>query len=46
MKNGQVVGTARTQDVTQDEVLGMIILGKCPAGAIPGPGALKIAAAA
>jgi D-xylose transport system ATP-binding protein len=44
MKNGQVVGTARTTDVTQDEVLGMIILGKCPPGAIPGPGALKIAA--
>ena len=44
MKNGQVVGTARTTDVTQDEVLGMIILGKCPPGAIPGPGALRIAA--
>ena len=25
-------------------MLGMIILGKCPPGAIPGPGALKIAA--
>jgi D-xylose transport system ATP-binding protein len=25
--------------VTQDEVLGMIILGKCPPGATPGPGA-------
>jgi D-xylose transport system ATP-binding protein len=44
MKNGQVVGTARTSDVTQDEVLGMIILGKCPPGAIPGPGALALAA--
>lgn len=44
MKNGRVVGTARTSDVTQDEVLGLIILGKCPPGAIPGPGALKIAA--
>ncbi len=44
MKNGQVVGTARTSDVDQDEVLGMIILGKCPPGAVPGPGALKIAA--
>jgi D-xylose transport system ATP-binding protein len=44
MKNGQVVGTARTSDVDQDEVLGMIILGKCPPGAIPGPGAMKIAA--
>ncbi len=41
MKNGQVVGTARTQDVTKDEVLGMIILGKCPPGAIPGPGAMQ-----
>ena len=41
MKNGRVVGTARTSDVTQDEVLAMIISGKCPAGAIPGPGALR-----
>jgi D-xylose transport system ATP-binding protein len=40
MKNGRVVGTANVKDVTQDEVLGMIILGKCPPGAIPGPGAL------
>lgn len=39
MKNGKVVGTARTGDVTKDEVLGMIILGKCPPGAVPGPGA-------
>jgi D-xylose transport system ATP-binding protein len=45
MKNGQVVGTARTEDVTKDEVLGMIILGKCPPGAVPGPGAMQIAAA-
>jgi D-xylose transport system ATP-binding protein len=41
MKNGKVVGTARTSDVTHDEVLGMIIAGKCPKGAIPGPGAMK-----
>ena len=41
MKNGQVVGSARTEDVTKDEVLGMIILGKCPPGATPGPGAMK-----
>lgn len=41
MKNGRVVGTARTSDVTQDEVLGMIISGKCPSGAVPGPGALR-----
>ena len=40
MKNGKVVGTAKVSDVTKDEVLGMIILGKCPAGAIPGPGAM------
>ncbi|WP_309085102.1 ATP-binding cassette domain-containing protein [Chelativorans sp.] len=45
MKNGQVVGTARTTEVTEDEVLGMIILGKCPPGAMPGPGALQVAAA-
>ena len=44
MKNGQVVGTARTKDVTEDEVLGMIILGKCPRGAVPGPGAMREAA--
>ena len=36
MKNGQVVGTGRVEDMTKDEVLGMIILGKCPPGAIPG----------
>ncbi len=41
MKNGQVVGGANTSDVTKDEVLGMIILGKCPPGATPGPGAMK-----
>jgi D-xylose transport system ATP-binding protein len=45
MKNGQVVGTASVEDVTEDEILGMIILGKCPPGAIPGPGALSAAAA-
>jgi len=26
--------------VTADDILGMIILGKCPPGAIPGPGAV------
>ena len=40
MKNGAVVGHAKTTDVSKDEVLGMIIGGKCPPGAIPGPGAL------
>ena len=39
MKNGRVVGMARTFDVSKDEVLAMIILGKCPPGATPGPGA-------
>ncbi|MCY0093967.1 ATP-binding cassette domain-containing protein [Hoeflea ulvae] len=43
MKNGQIVGHAKTSDVTKDEVLGMIIMGKCPPGAIPGPGALQTA---
>ena len=32
MKNGKLVGTYRTSDVTEDEVLGMIIAGKRPAG--------------
>ncbi|WP_245412367.1 ATP-binding cassette domain-containing protein [Notoacmeibacter ruber] len=41
MKNGQIVGSAPTEDVTDDEVLGMIILGKCPPGATPGPGAVR-----
>lgn len=41
MKNGQIVGYARTEDVSKDEVLGMIIMGKCPAGAVPGPGAMQ-----
>ncbi len=36
MKNGRVVGTARVAAVTKDEVLGMIILGKCPRSAILG----------
>jgi D-xylose transport system ATP-binding protein len=40
MKNGRVVGTARIADVSKDEVLGMIIAGKCPAGATPGPGSV------
>ena len=40
MKNGKMVGYAKTDDVTKDEVLGMIILGKCPKGATAGPGAI------
>ncbi len=40
MKNGQVVGTGNVEDLTHDEILGMIIAGKCPDGATPGPGAI------
>jgi D-xylose transport system ATP-binding protein len=32
MKNGRLVGSYRTTDVTEDEVLGMIIAGKQPEG--------------
>ena len=31
MKNGQLVGTVKVDDVTEDDLLGMIILGKKPA---------------
>ena len=37
MKNGSMVGTYRTRDVTEDEVLGMIIAGKQPAGKAQAP---------
>jgi len=40
MKNGAVVGTVRTANVSKDDVLGMIILGKCPPAAVPGSGAI------
>jgi D-xylose transport system ATP-binding protein len=40
MKNGQIVGVAGVNDVSKDDVLGMIILGKCPPGATPGLGAM------
>jgi D-xylose transport system ATP-binding protein len=33
MKNGRLVGAARTSDVTKEEVLAMIIAGKLPRGA-------------
>jgi len=33
MKNGRLIGTALTSEVTKDEVLGMIISGAIPAGA-------------
>jgi D-xylose transport system ATP-binding protein len=41
MKNGRVVGTARVADVSKDDVLGMIILGKCPPDAVPRSGAMQ-----
>jgi hypothetical protein len=31
VKNDGIVGAGRVDDMTKDEVLGMIILGKCPA---------------
>ena len=34
MKNGKLVGTYNTADVNEDEVLGMIILGKRPEGKV------------
>ena len=40
MKNGKIVGSAQVRDVTKDDVLGMIILGKCPPNAVRGPGAM------
>ncbi|MEQ8740856.1 MAG: ATP-binding cassette domain-containing protein [Hoeflea sp.] len=43
MKNGQLVGTVKVDEVTEDDMLGMIIAGKCPANAVPGPGALQMA---
>jgi D-xylose transport system ATP-binding protein len=41
MKNGQLVGTVKTSEVTHDDVLGMIILGKMPEHLLhlAGPGA-------
>ena len=35
LKNGKLVGTRRTKDVTKDEVLGMIIMGKLPEAGRP-----------
>jgi D-xylose transport system ATP-binding protein len=37
MKNGQLVGTERVEDVTEDDILGMIILGKKPGQPAPTP---------
>lgn len=43
MKNGKLVGTYRTADVTEDEVLGMIIAGKRPEGREQAPHAATAA---
>lgn len=40
MKNGKLVGTTPVDVVTKDEVLGMIILGKCPPQVKQGLGAV------
>ena len=40
MKGGQAVGTGRTADVDADDILGMIIMGRCPPQITPGPGAV------
>jgi D-xylose transport system ATP-binding protein len=32
MKNGQLVGTVNVDEVTDEDILGMIILGKTPEG--------------
>jgi len=41
MRGGRVVGTVAANDVTEDDLLGMIIAGKCPANAEAGPGAMN-----
>ena len=45
MKNGKLVGTYRTAEVTEDEVLGMIIAGKRPEGREQAPHAASAAIA-
>ena len=39
MRGGQVVGEVASIDVSEDDLLGMIISGKCPENAKVGPGA-------
>jgi D-xylose transport system ATP-binding protein len=46
MKNGKLVGTYRTADVSEDEVLGMIIAGKRPEGREQAPHAASASASA
>ncbi len=40
MKNGKLVGTAYTHEISKEDALGMIILGKVPAQATAGSGAI------
>ena len=35
--------TVKVDEVSEDDMLGMIIAGKCPPNAVPGPGALQTA---
>ena len=37
MKNGRLVGTYRTSDLNEDQILGMIIAGKQPEGKAQAP---------
>jgi len=39
MRGGRIVGTVAAEAATEDDLLGMIISGKCPETAKPGPGA-------
>ena len=39
MRGGRIVGTVAAEDATEDDLLGMIISGKCPETARRGPGA-------
>jgi len=41
MRGGQVVGEVEADRVSEDELLGMIISGRCPDHAVSGPGARK-----
>jgi len=41
MKNGKIVGSGPVDALLHDEILGMIIAGKCPPGATPGAGAVE-----
>lgn len=46
MRGGRIVGEVEADATTEDDLLGMIISGKCPDTALPGPGALRAGEAA